>query len=102
MIIDLYGRPVPGSLMQAVSIGKTGTYRIARRDAELYSVQICSAGAWGSAKIFDAEGNDMWFQPSAFTGSFVINGHAVGGLLARIYSNDSFAPNLTINFREVP
>jgi len=99
-IIDVWGRPAPGSLLRSIRIGKTGIYRVSRRDCELYSVMITSSGAWGRAKLFDADGNDIWLQPSAFTGSFVLMAGAFGGLLASIYSADLFAPWLTINWRE--
>lgn len=97
---DVWGRPAPGSLMRSIRIGTPGIFRLARRDCELYSVMITSSGAWGRARLFDAEGNNIWFQPSTFTGSFVLNAGAFGGLLAELYSQDPFAAWLTINWRE--
>jgi hypothetical protein len=61
---------------------------------------ICSQGAWGNILLTDATGNDLFFMPSAFTGSFVLNAFAEDGLILRLFSRDTFAPQVTINWRE--
>lgn len=98
-ITDILGRPSPGSLMRSAVISSRGVFRLARRDAELYSVMIMREQ--GSARVYDAEGNTLWYQPSVFTGSFVIMGHAVGGLYVHIHSLDERStPTLSFNWRE--
>lgn len=99
-IIDIYAPTAPGSLMRSISILRSGLWRISRRPSELYSVQIVSSGAWGRARVLDAlDGRPLWFQPSTFTGSFVLGAGAYGGLIVELDAAD-VAPNLTINWRE--
>lgn len=98
-IADVYTPPAPGSLMRAASITLPGTWRLARRDAELYSVQIVSSGAWGRARVSDGNERALWFQPSTFTGSFWLGAGAEDGLLVELSALD-VAANLTVNWRE--
>ncbi len=97
-LIDLRVPAAPGSLMRSVVVSKPGKYRLARRDCELYSVQIVSAGAWGRAKVMNGKGRPLWEQPSTFTGSFWLSAGAEDGIIVHLYSTES--PNLTINWRE--
>ena len=98
---DLYAPSAPGSLMRSYPVpgARPGRFRLARRDCELYSVQIISAGAWGRVRVIDGEGTELWMQPSTFTGSFWCSAAARGGLIVEMASRDR-GPNVTINWRE--
>jgi hypothetical protein len=98
-VIDLYAPSAPGSLMRSIRLNSGGLFRLARRSCELYSVMIVSAGAWGRFVLMDAAGRALFMQPSTFTGSFVLNGGADGGLLCEIDCRDA-ATFLTVNWRE--
>ncbi len=98
-LVDLKIPAAPGSLMRAVQLWHTGYFRLARRDAELYSVQITCSGAWAHFKLFNGRGRVLFNMPSAFTGSFWLGAGAEDGLIAHLYSA-SQAPTLTVNFRE--
>lgn len=111
VIRDIYAPAAPGSLMRSMRLTMSGLWRLARRDAELYSVQIVSAGSWARARVLNAAHDPiwpspdmeemLWYQPSTFTGSFWLGGAARGGLLVEISSNLPYeACNLTINWRE--
>ena len=99
-MIDIYAPAAPGSLTRSVQLFAAGKYRLARRHAELYSVQIAAAGAWGRAAVYNGRGRPLWLQPSAFTGSFVIMGGAEGGIVVDLSGSGEIAPMLTINWRE--
>ena len=100
-LIDLYAPPAPGSLMRSVQVMRAGRVRIARRDAEVYSVQIISAGSWARARVLNGEGRALWEQPSTFTGSFWLGAHAAGGIVVEIASGLEYeTANFTINWRE--
>ncbi|HVC18010.1 MAG TPA: hypothetical protein VNE18_12000 [Rhodanobacter sp.] len=100
-LTDLYAPPAPGSLMRSVQVMRAGLVRIARRDAEVYSVQIISAGSWTRARVMNGNGRTLWEQPSTFTGSFWLGAAAEGGVIVEIPSSrDQEAANLTINWRE--
>ena len=94
----MYVPTAPGSLMRATMIEGTGLFRLARRDAELYSVLVVSCGAWGRIDITDGTGRRIWMQPSTFTGSFVLGAFAWGGLVVNVAT--SCAPQLQVNWRE--
>jgi len=98
-LVDVYAPSAPGSLMRSHKITAAGRFRLARRHAELYSVQIVAAGAWGRVQLEDALGRLLFLQPSMFTGSFWLGGGAIGALIAVVNARDA-APNLTINWRE--
>ena len=85
--------------MRSLKIDDPGRWRLARRDSELYSVQIVCSGAWGRARVTDGRGRTLWFQPSTFTGSFVLGAGALDGLIVELDSQDQ-APNLSLNWRE--
>lgn len=100
-LVDLYAPSAPGSLMRSIAIMRSGVFRLARRDAELYSVQIVSSGSWARARAMHADGSPIWEQPSTFTGSFWLGAAARGALLIEIASSrEHEACNLTINWRE--
>jgi len=84
--------------MRSLKIGRPGIWRLARRDCELYSVQILSAGAFGAVRVLNGQDRVLFHQPSTFTGSFWLGAGAEGGLVVELYSID-MAPNLTINWR---
>lgn len=97
-IVDLRVAPAPGSLMRAVSFRRSGRTRLARRDAELYSVEILCQGSASYLRVTDARGVLLFFQPSAFTGSFVIAGHSPGGLIVDMEGGTP--ATITVNWRE--
>lgn len=96
---DLYVPSAKGSLMRAVLLQSIGKFRISRRDAEIYSVQIVNAGAWASLVVADGSGRELFIQPSTFTGSFWLGAGALGGIIAYLRSK-TMAPSIVINFRE--
>jgi hypothetical protein len=96
---DIYTPAAPGSLMRSIRIEDNGKFRVARRDCELYSVQIAGNGAWSKLKISNGEGRELFHMPSCFTGSFVVGGESEGGLYIEVSA--TVPPNLTINFREM-
>lgn len=98
-VVDLYTPAAPGSLTRSRSLHAIGLFRLARRSAELYSVQIISAGAWARIKVRDGTGRELFHQPSSFTGSFWLGGGAEDGIVVEVHARDS-GPNLTINWRE--
>ena len=98
-LTDLSVPAAPGSLMRAVQLWDIGKFRISRRDAELYSVQITSAGAWGHIRVFNGLGRLLFFMPSTFPGSFWLSAGAEGGIIVYLESQTT-APTVTVNFRE--
>lgn len=97
--IDLFAPCAPGSLMRGYCLQGVGLFRLARRDAELYSVQIVSAGAWARVKVRSGTGRELFHQPSCFTGSFWLCAGAEDGIIVEVASRD-LGPSLTINWRE--
>jgi len=98
-LIDLYVPASPGSLMRAVQLCQNGKFRISRRDAELYSVQIISSGAWAHLDVYNGKGRKIFPMCSAFTGSFWLSAGAEGGLIVCLLSRTT-APLVMVNFRE--
>lgn len=96
---QVYAASAPGSLSRSHKIERAGRFQLARRDAELYSVQIVSAGAWGRGRVTDGNGRPLWLQPSMFTGSFWLAAGAMNGIIVEVDARDA-ACNLTINWRE--
>lgn len=94
---EIYAPAAPGSLMRTICVEGPGLFRLSRRDCELYSVQIVSAGAWGRARVTNGKGRKLWEQPSTFTGSFWLSAGAEAGLLVELYGDGT---NLTLNWRE--
>ena len=100
-LTDVEVPAAPGSLMRAVQLWDNGKFRISRVDAELYSVQITSAGAWGRLRVWNGLGRKLFHQPSTFTGSFWLSAGAEGGIIVELESMTN-APTVTVNFRELP
>lgn len=96
--VDVFAPPAPGSLMRAYQLFDAGVFRLARRDASLYSVMIAAAGSFGRIMIRDGAGRPLWAQPSSFTGSFVLDAYAEKGLIVEAHMES--APLLTISWRE--
>lgn len=96
--IDLRAPAAPGSLMRTLVIDKPGLYRLARRDCELYSVQIINAGDWGKAWARTGNGRPIWHQPSTFTGSFWLSAGCEEGLLVELLALNSIC--FSFNWRE--
>lgn len=100
-IRDVITPPAPGSLMRSTWLTRAGVYRLARRDAELYSVLISSSGAWGRFSVSNGLGRPLFFMPSPFTGSFWLSAHAEGGIVVELAAmNPSDAADVTIAWRE--
>lgn len=97
--IEVFAPPAPGSLMRGVTLIKPGRFRLARRDAELYSVQVVGSGSWGRVRIENGAGRELFEQPSSFTGSFVLSAGADGGIVVEL-AGQRGAPCLAVNWRE--
>jgi len=101
-IVDEYVPCAPGSLMRSCTIERLGFTRVCRRACELYSVQILSAGPWVRARVLTFSGRPLWFQPSTFTGSFVLMAGTCedeGGLMLEMDGKDRGA-SIVLNWRE--
>lgn len=85
--------------MRAVQLAEVGKFRISRRDAELYSVQITSAGAWGRIRVYNGLGREIFHLQSTFPGSFWLGAGLEDGIIVELDSA-SAAPTVTVNFRE--
>lgn len=83
--------------MRSRCVFGAGLFRLARRDCEVYSVQIVSSGTWGRARVLNGLGRVLWFQPSTFTGSFWLSAGSEAGLIVENYGEGL---NLTVNWRE--
>ena len=97
-IVDLYAPCCKGSLTRSIQVWEPGKFRLARRDAELYSVQIVSSGSWGRARVLDGRGRTIWYQPSTFTGSFALGAGCQEGIIVELMGESGLS--FTINFRE--
>lgn len=97
-IADLRIAPAPGSLMRAIAFRRPGKTRISRRDAEFYSIIIACQGSASYLKVTDGFGVTLFFQPSAFTGSFVLAAAAPGGIIVDM-DGESVA-TISVNWRE--
>jgi hypothetical protein len=98
-VVDVLVPASAGTLMRCAVLDEIGAFRISRRDCELYSVQIVSAGAWGRVSVTDGRGRRIFRQPSTFTGSFWLSAGALSGLIVHLESAMT-APTLSVNFRE--
>jgi hypothetical protein len=97
---DLYTPSAPGSLMRSRMFNSSGMFRIARRHASLYSVEIKAAGSWGRILIYDGDGKLVFYQPSTFTGSFVLEGGCRNGIIVHINSGAGSDGLFMVNWRE--
>lgn len=101
-IVDEYAVCAPGSLMRSMPIDRLGLTRVCRRPCELYSVQITASGPFVRARVLTGSGRPLWFQPSTFTGSFVLMagvGEDEPGLILEMGGYDRGA-TITLNWRE--
>lgn len=101
-ITEEYTPTAPGSLMRSCTVDRLGITRVCRRAAELYSVQIYSAGPWVRARVLTFTGRQLWFQPSTFTGSFLLMAGTCddeGGLMLEMSGYDRGAV-IGLNWRE--
>jgi hypothetical protein len=99
-VVDVVRSAAPGALMRSARLGRNGMFRLSRRTAEFYSVQVKHAGAFGVIRVLNAHDETLWMQPSAFTGSFVLGGEADGGLLVELHGGMDIAPLVNVNWRE--
>lgn len=99
--IDLYTPALAGANMRSRKISESGLFRLARRTCSLYSIEIKASGSWGRILIFDEKELWKFFQPSTFTGSFVLEGCCYDGLYVHSKSGPGTDALLTINWREL-
>jgi hypothetical protein len=97
-LVDVHVPAAPGSLMRSHVIDRPGRFRLARRDCELYSVQILNAGDWARAKCLAGSGRGIWYQPSTFTGSFWLSAGCEEGLIFELFALNCGI--FAINWRE--
>lgn len=88
----------PGSLMRSQILTAPGKFRLSRRPCELYSIEIMNPGAWPRYIVRESNGKMVWYEPSAFTGSFT-HGGGMEDLIVEIHSAST--PLAVINFREM-
>ena len=101
VIVDIMVEAHPRSLMRSARVSRPGVFRLARRDCELYSVQIVGGGTFTRVRMMAGSWRPIWEQPSSFTGSFWLSAGCEDGLLCEIHALDEVSsPNLTINWRE--
>ena|ERR1700722_13100741 len=77
-----------------------GLWRLSSaKDLAFYGVTIWkNAGHWS---IFNGKGRVLTKQPSAFTGSFVFQGHADEGLIVRLGAGVNVVPTLFVTWVEL-
>lgn len=97
-MIDIYAPAAPGSLMRCAVLDRPGIYRLARRDCELYSIQIVGAGDWGRARALTGRGRPVFSMPSTFTGSFWLSGGLEDGLIMELFALNYMT--FEVNWRE--
>ena len=97
-LVDILTPAAPGALMRTATLIKPGSFRLSRRDCELYSVQIFSSGDWGKMQVTDGTGRDIFSQLSTFTGSFWLGAGCKDGLIVRLYVLSMISVGL--NWRE--
>lgn len=98
-MLDVLTPAGPGTLMRAVALAELGVYRLARRDCELYSIQVVSAGPWCRARVMNGKYRVLWYEPSTFPGSWWLGADSEDGLIVEIAGKDTSA-SLLINWRE--
>lgn len=100
-MIDVYVSPSPSSLMRCARVSRPGSFRLARRACELYSVQIVGGGTFTRVRARAGSGREVWEMPSSFTGSFWLSAGLEDGLIVEVHARDEAScPNLTVNWRE--
>lgn len=106
--VDVFTPADPFSKMRTLICKDSGLFRVARRTCSVYSVEIKSCGSWGRVLLFnedydidkDWERSVLFCQPSTFTGSFVLEGCAWGGLYLLAMCGPGSDLVLTVNYRE--
>jgi hypothetical protein len=83
--------------MRSALMTAPGRYRLSRGPCELYSVEIMNPGSWPRYVIRESTGRIAWYEPSAFTGSF-IHGGGMDDLIVEIHA--SSPPQCCVNWRE--
>lgn len=103
--IDLTNAVVPGDIVRdgqgrcSWHANKAGVFRLSDKESSLYSVEVWKNA--GHFTIANGTGRPLFKQHSVFTGSFVWQGHAEGGLVCRIGAGLGICPNITITWLEV-
>ena len=95
---DVYTPASQGSFFHCFQLVDAGVFRLARRGCVFYSVMIAAGGSFGRLWVRAGNGRPLWGQPSTFTGSFVLNCYAEGGLI--VQAEMSTPPFLTVSWRE--
>lgn len=88
------------TLTRSATILQSGLFRLSRKTCSLYSVEIKSCGAWGRILILDGDENEVFFQPSTFTGSFVLDACCWNGLYVWNMSGPGSDSPINVNWRE--
>jgi hypothetical protein len=83
--------------MRSALMSMPGTYRLSRGPCELYSVEIMNPGSWPRYIIRESGGRIAWYEPSAFTGSF-IHGGGMEDLVVEIHASSPCS--CVVNWRE--
>lgn len=86
--------------MHSWSSNKPGLFRLTRKDSVFYCITIMHPGDGGGLHIYDGFRRLVWPMPSAFTGSFVVNGYCQGGIIVDNGYGRSMGSNISINWRE--
>jgi hypothetical protein len=87
--------------MFSYSLPSQGIWHLSKNDSVLYSMIILDCGSWGGLSIYDGTRRLLWKQPSAFTGSFVLEGYCKSGLLIDNGHGQIMPIRTTVNWREV-
>lgn len=102
--IHPHGLPTPDNI---VSDGKrfsfqpelNGTFRLSSaKDVKLYAIEVHKNG--GHITVAAGDGRVVWSMPSAFTGSFNLEGGFSDGLIGRHGAVDAVVPVYTITWLE--
>jgi hypothetical protein len=89
-----------GTVLRTCQLHTPGVWRVARRDALFYGIEVVHPGAYGRVRVLTGRGEPVFDQPSAFTGSFVLRGGVEDGLLCELASGINRPPLVTISWAE--
>ena len=84
--------------MRCFQLTDNGVFRLARRDCSFYSIMIAGAGTCGQVVVRTGRWRIVWATPSAFTGSFVVDGACEEGLIVEAHMDGR--PLIVVNWRE--
>jgi hypothetical protein len=98
-VTDIKTPAVSHSLMRTVRLAHIGVFRLARRSAEFYSIMIDHSGSFCRLIVRNGKGVPLFDQFSSFTGSFVNQAYAEGGIVVDVEGKQQ-APLLSVNWRE--